>query len=311
MGLGVLFMCLSTTRVCEMRNKVSATQEERPAKNHSMPMLFSAAALAIAVISLTAVAGTKDLPSLWGRHHHCVRPQHCGHLRNAGQTSSGVYTIYPSAARKSGQRVFCDMETDGGDWTVIQRRGQFGNSIYYFFRNWSEYASGFGDVEKEYWIGNHALHALTSGADEMSLRVVLNRSSSESVSVDYRRFKIASEEDFFRISVGDFKGEDGWDAFRNVDGMPFSTFDKTIDGDEPSCGKLYLGAWWYTFNCHGPNLNGVNYNGKHLHEDFPTNSGIQWNNEDLPEGVDMYRYSYPSVLMMIRPTEGLPDGRRR
>lgn len=277
----------------------------------SMPMLFSAAALAISVISLTAVAGSKDLPSLRGRHQNFVRPQHCGHLRHFGQTSSGVYTIYPSAANKSGQRVHCDMETDGGDWTVIQRRGQFGNSMYYFYRNWTEYASGFGDVEKEYWIGNHALHALTSGEDPMSLRVVLNRSGSESVSVDYGWFKIASEEDFFRISVRDFKGADGWNALRKVDGMPFSTFDKTIDVKETSCGKLYHGAWWYTLSCHGPNLNGVNYNGELLHEDFLRNSGIQWNDEGLPEEVDMHEFSYPSVHMMIRPTESLRNRGRR
>lgn len=28
---------------------------------------------------------------------------------------------------------------------VIQRRGQFGNPIEYFYRNWDEYVSGFGE----------------------------------------------------------------------------------------------------------------------------------------------------------------------
>ncbi|KAH9377321.1 hypothetical protein HPB48_000359 [Haemaphysalis longicornis] len=36
---------------------------------------------------------------------------------------------------------------------VIQKRGQYGNNVYYFYRNWTEYATGFGDPAKEYWIG--------------------------------------------------------------------------------------------------------------------------------------------------------------
>lgn len=274
--------------------------------DHSVTTLFTVAALAAVLFSPTPAEGTNDLPGFLGRLQYAVRPQHCGHLRLAGQTTSGVYTIYPIAARKSGQRVYCDMETDGGDWTVIQRRGQFGNSRYYFYQNWALYASGFGDPDMEYWIGNHALHELTSGEDQMSLRVVLNRSSSESVSIDYGRFKIASEEDFFRITVGDFKGTDGWDALTEVNGRPFTTLDR-VSGNEAKCGLYNLGAWWYTPNCYGPNLNGVNLNGKH----FYSNNGIQWNEKGLPEGAYVYLFSYPSVIMMIRPTEDLRGRRMR
>lgn len=197
------------------------------------------------------------------------------------------------------------METDGGDWTVIQRRGQFGNSIYYFFRNWTDYATGFGDVKKEYWIGNHALHALTSGGEQMSLRVVLKRSSWESVSIDYGRIKIASEENSFRISVGDFKGTDGWDALKEVNGQPFSTFDKQ-NGNKYHCAKIYHGAWWFGTPCSDSDLNGVNLNGKHFH----AANGIRWNEKGLKEGEYGIFYSYPSALMMIRPTRGLRDRRR-
>lgn len=274
--------------------------------DHSVPMLFAAAALLVGVFSPTSVAGADDVPGFLGRLQYAVRPQHCGHLRHAGQTSSGVYTIYHNAAGKSGQRVYCDMETDGGDWTVIQRRGQFGNSMYYFYRKWTDYAAGFGDVQKEYWIGNNALHALTSSGEQMSLRVVLQNSSWDSVSIDYGRFKISSAEDLFRLSVGDFKGTAGWDALTEVNGRPFVTPDHK-SGNKVNCGDLYLGAWWYAPYCHGANLNGENFNGKHFH----SKCGIQWNGKGLHERIDTGYYSYPSALMMIRPAGGHHGRRRR
>ncbi|XP_013792457.2 techylectin-5A-like [Limulus polyphemus] len=50
--------------------------------------------------------------------------------------------------------VYCDMDTDGGGWTVIQRRGNHGNPKDYFFRPWADYKVGFGDIQKEFWLGD-------------------------------------------------------------------------------------------------------------------------------------------------------------
>ena len=54
------------------------------------------------------------------------------------------------------------MRNYGGGWTVIQRRGDFGNDENYFSRNQSEYKNGFGEPKKEFWIGLEALHLLTN-----------------------------------------------------------------------------------------------------------------------------------------------------
>ncbi|CAC5390000.1 ANGPT2 [Mytilus coruscus] len=62
---------------------------------------------------------------------------------------SGVYTIFPD--HKNGIRAYCDMSSCGGGWTVIQRRIDGTTS---FDRNWVEYREGFGDPQKEYWLGN-------------------------------------------------------------------------------------------------------------------------------------------------------------
>nr|XP_054923500.1 techylectin-5A-like isoform X2 [Dermacentor andersoni] len=86
-----------------------------------------------------------------------MRPRHCADLLRAGQTTSGLYDIFIGKNDVKGKVVYCDMDTDGGGWTVIQRRGQFGNRVYYFYRNWKEYAAGFGDPAKEFWFGWNSL----------------------------------------------------------------------------------------------------------------------------------------------------------
>ena len=64
-------------------------------------------------------------------------------------SSGGVATIFPLG---SPQFVSCDVTSDvdncvagKGAWTVIQRRGQFGNPKDFFSTKlWVDYANGFG-----------------------------------------------------------------------------------------------------------------------------------------------------------------------
>nr|XP_054923508.1 techylectin-5A-like [Dermacentor andersoni]XP_054923509.1 techylectin-5A-like [Dermacentor andersoni] len=236
----------------------------------------------------------KEFNSLKDSFH----PRHCADLLRNGQTTSGVYTVFHEGAGTSGQNVSCDMDTDGGGWTVIQRRGQYGNPVYYFYRNWKEYADGFGNPAEEYWIGNIALHVLTSGDENMDLRVVLSNSTEESVSLDYQNFKVADERQYFRLELGGYEGKTGWDAIRPVSGQKFSTFDRDNDDSSANCAARYRGGWWYG-DCLGGNLNGLNLNGRH----DSTGDGIDWDTTEA-----LYHYSYPNVRMMIRP--GSPTATR-
>ena len=83
----------------------------------------------------------------------------CLDLRKEGRRRSGIYKIKFGSEEKS---VFCDMSTLGGGWTVIQRRGDFGNDEDFFLRNWTEYRNGFGSPNKELWIGLESMFLLSN-----------------------------------------------------------------------------------------------------------------------------------------------------
>ncbi|KAF8795188.1 Techylectin-5A like protein [Argiope bruennichi] len=92
------------------------------------------------------------------------RPMDCAELRENGITESGVYTIYPRSRLSDCKSidVYCDMTTDGGGWIVIQRRGQYGNGEDYFVKKWKEFKEGFGNLKKEFWLGNDKIYSITN-----------------------------------------------------------------------------------------------------------------------------------------------------
>ena len=71
-------------------------------------------------------------------------------LKTLGANQNGIYKINPDG--QGVINVYCDQTTDGGGWTVVQRRSRPYEQS--FERTWVEYRVGFGDLSKEFWFGN-------------------------------------------------------------------------------------------------------------------------------------------------------------
>ncbi|KPP80248.1 hypothetical protein Z043_100121, partial [Scleropages formosus] len=111
----------------------------------------------------------------------------CADLFQAGFTKNGVYTVYLNVLET--KKVYCNMESAGGGWTVIQRRE---DGSMDFQRTWKEYKMGFGSVSGEHWLGNEFVFLLTSQRP-YTLRVELTDWDGHQAFSQYDRFQLGNE----------------------------------------------------------------------------------------------------------------------
>ena len=99
--------------------------------------------------------------------------------------------------------MFCDQTTDGGGWTVFQKR--LDGSVD-FYRDWADYQNGFGNLNGEFWLGLDKIHRLTS-SDTFNLRVDLEDWAGETRFAEYTSFTIANEANKYKLSLGSYSGD--------------------------------------------------------------------------------------------------------
>ena len=152
------------------------------------------------------------------------------------------------------------METDGGGWTVFQRRQD--GSIN-FYRYWTDYEDGFGNFTGEFWLGSSKIHRLTQEGSN-TLRVDLQNSNNNKKYAQYSTFNIGNSTTEYTLTVGGYSGTVK-DSLAYHNGRKFSTRNIDNDNSRLNCAQRFIGAWWYG-DCYTSNLNG-HYS-----------SGFEWDN---------------------------------
>ncbi|KFB35709.1 AGAP011225-PA-like protein [Anopheles sinensis] len=172
-----------------------------------------------------------------------------GSCRKEPTKVSGKYVIQIGSNKNVS--VVCEQTAFGGGWIVFQHRF---NGQVDFYRNWTEYRNGFGDLDGEFWLGLEYLHKLT-WARKHELMVEVKDYNGNYGYAQYDEFLIGSEEEKYRLKIGAYTGTAG-DALLPHQENKFTTMDQQNDyREDGNCAILSHGAWWYS-SCGTSSLNG-------------------------------------------------------
>ena len=89
------------------------------------------------------------------------------------------------------------MQTDGGGWTVFQRRKDGSEE---FYRNWAAYKEGFGELYGEFWLGLDKIHRLS--VSSVTLRVDMTATDNSKAYARYEDFTIGNEKSMYIMYLG-------------------------------------------------------------------------------------------------------------
>ncbi|WAR16331.1 ANGP1-like protein, partial [Mya arenaria] len=167
------------------------------------------------------------------------------HKQNQG-LPSGVYNVSLWKSHVE-IRVFCDMTTASGGWTVIQHR--YDGSVD-FYRNLYEYTHGFGDVSTEFWLGLSYIKEIADKGNT-TIRMEVSAADGSSAYEEWPEFRLGVAPTYTLHVGGRGTGTAGdyerwFERYNN--GRDF-----TAKGS--FCGDLRQGGWWYK-SCTFINLNG-------------------------------------------------------
>ncbi|XP_073337338.1 angiopoietin-2a isoform X3 [Pagrus major] len=179
-----------TAIICELEQQLLKVSSNNTLLQHQQQELLETVNNLIHTISVgSAQAGSKtgmmqDTPTTF---------MDCTAVFKSGNTQSGVYTLtLPNTTVEV--KAFCDMETEGGGWTVLQKR--FDGRVD-FHRTWQEYKKGFGEPSGEFWLGNEFVSRLSS-LQSYKLRIELSDWEGNSGFSQYDQFSLDSEAQNYR-----------------------------------------------------------------------------------------------------------------
>ena len=145
------------------------------------------------------------------------------------------------------------MVTDGGGWTVFQRR--IDNSTN-FGLDWTSYKQGFGSLTGNLWLGNDNIHRLIASGN-IVLRVDLEDWDGKTAFGFFNAFTVDNEKNKYKLSVANYN----WSSTSGYGlGIENTIFFSTKDRnnflwDATNWALEYEGGWWYG-GIGNSNLNG-------------------------------------------------------
>ncbi|XP_066270691.1 microfibril-associated glycoprotein 4-like [Branchiostoma lanceolatum] len=224
---------------------------------------------------------------------------HTAYATLIGHVPSGVHSIKPVNVNDP-ISVYCDQTTDGGGWTVIQRR--FDGSLE-FYRWLEAYRYGFGDSSGEYWLGLDKIHRLTSH-NAYELYIELEDWDGNVKFARYSSFSVGPGS-YYTLGIGGYSGTAG-DGFGldqpttsayYLNGAKFSTRYFDQDMNSLSMADYHGGGWWYGRGRTLSSLNGPYFRDTDLHS-ANNGYGVLWH-----RFTNGWYYSLKKTKMMVRPTD--------
>ena len=212
-----------------------------------------------------------------------------------GLRKSGLYRI--NLKDDKGEfTVFCDMNLQGGGWTIIQRRV---NNVTDFNRNRDAYNIGFGDFNGSFWLGLEKIKRLTDYKSQtfelyLGFESFLSGAGQDLSWAKYGSFGLGTSTADYALSISQFDNNSpASDSLTSHNGEKFSTPDDDNDSHNTKhCAEDLKSGWWY-HSCHDSHLNGVyHWNGVHPTSDY---DGIIW--ESWLGNSDTLK----TVVMAVRP----------
>ena len=195
------------------------------------------------------------------------------------------------------------METDGGGWTIIQRRNASMGWVN-FTRNIADYENGFGDLDGEFWMGLKKIYELTN-RQTVTMKITVWNDGGDRYYWNYPLFSISSSSGRYGLSrsITAGGGSATYSLFRN-EGDSSTYYFQTYDyWSGQNCGLIRQSGWWYYSNNCGNAY--ANLNGRHQPSGLcgtdATRERLFWSTTSSSTPA-LYTHS----VMMIRPQTCAP-----
>ena len=125
---------------------------------------------------------------------------------------------------------------------MFQRRASMEED---FHRDWNAYKQGFGDVEKDFWLGNEYLHRLTKEKRELVFELH-SVPDEDTAFVLHKTFQVSDEDDGYRLHVADYEESPAGNCIQNNNGQKFTARDRDNDeSSENNCALIMAFGWWF------------------------------------------------------------------